>query len=88
MHHSPVCTLDDEEITVHDVELKSNKKNRKKINQMDSDILVDRYHLTQKIRRDNFDTRQYSSDEEDQPQSPYSPDHLRQEEEDDDEEDF
>jgi len=82
--------LDDQEMNFIDIEQKSNDKKRRKTNQtinIDSDLLVDRYHLTQKINREKFDDLQYSSDDEDQPQSPYSPDNNWQEQE-EEEEDF
>lgn len=91
MNNPPMCTLNEEDINSNDVEQKSNDKKRtKKVNKtinINSDLLIDRYHITQKINRDNFDARQYSSDEEDQPQSPYSPDHVDPDEE-EEEEDF
>ncbi len=90
MNNPPICTLDDQDINLNDVEQKSDNKKRKKMNKtinINSDVLVDRYHLTQKINRENVDTCSYSSDEEDQPQSPYFPDHVGQDEE-EEEEDF
>ncbi|CAF1582072.1 unnamed protein product [Adineta steineri] len=87
----PICTLDDPDINLNDVEQKSKDKKRRRIDKtinLDSGELIDRYHLTQKSNRDNSDAHQYSSDEEDQPPSPYSPDHVWQDEEDEDEEDF
>lgn len=54
---------------------------------LDSDSLVDRYHSTQKINR-NGDGNQYSSDEDDRPPSPYSPDHLGHDPDDEDEDEF
>ncbi|CAF1387732.1 unnamed protein product [Adineta steineri] len=87
----PICTLDDPDINVNDIEQKSKDKKRRRLDKtinLDSGELIDRYHLTQKSNRDNSDAHQYSSDEEDQPPSPYSPDHVWQDEEDEDEEDF
>ncbi len=78
--------LDDQETNFIDIEQKSNHKKQRKTNQtinIDSDLLVDRYHLTQKIHRENLDALQYSSDEEGQSQSPYSPDRVWQEEDED-----
>ena len=67
-------------------EEEDHKKMNKTIN-LDSDSLVDRYHSTQKINR-NGDGNQYSSDEDNQPPSPYSPDHLGHDPDDEDEDDF
>ncbi len=90
MNNPPLCTIDEQDINSDDVEPKSTDKKRKKkrktIN-IDSDVLVDRYHLTQKIYREKFDALQDSDDDEVQPQSPYSPNNNWQDE-DEEEEDF
>jgi len=86
INNPSICTIDEEDINLSDVEQKSNEKKKKTIN-IDSDLLVNRYHLTQKINRENFDALQYSSDDEVQIQSPYSPDNNYQEVE-EEEEDF
>jgi len=90
MNNPPMCTIDEQDINLSDVEEKSNDKKRKKkkktIN-IDSDLLIDRYHITQKRNRENVDALQYLSDDEVPPQSPYSPDNNWQEEE-EEEEDF
>jgi hypothetical protein len=85
-NNPPVCTIDDQDMNSSDVEEKSNDKKRRRKNQtinIDSDLLVDRYHSTQKIDRDNFDALQYPSDDEGQSHSPYSPDNAWQEEDED-----
>ncbi len=84
-----MCTIDEEDKNLNDVEQKSNEKKRRKKKKMiniDSDLLVDRYRLTQKINRGNFDALQYSSDDEVQPQSPYSPANNWQEDDEEEEE--
>ncbi|CAF3007083.1 unnamed protein product [Rotaria sp. Silwood2] len=86
-----IYTIDDQDMDSNDVEQKSNDKKRQKKTKrtiIDTDLLIDRYNLTQKANRENFDTRQYSSEDEDQPQSPYSPDNIWQQEEDDEDEDL
>ncbi len=91
MNDSTICIIDDQDMNSSDIEQKWNEKKRQKKNKTintDSDLLVDRYHLTQKINREKFDDLQYSSDDEDQPQSPYSPDNNWQEQEQEEEEDF
>jgi hypothetical protein len=50
------CTIDDQDMNSSDVEQKTNEKKRRKKNQtinIDSDLLVDRYHSTQKINQEN-----------------------------------
>ncbi len=50
-NNPPVCTIDDQDMNSSDVEEKSNDKKRRRKNQtinIDSDLLVDRYHSTQK----------------------------------------
>jgi hypothetical protein len=63
------------------------RKKKKKLIHIDSDVLVDRYRSTQKIDRDNVDALQYSSEDENQLQSPYSPNNNWNDEE-EEEEDF
>jgi hypothetical protein len=89
VNNSRECTLDDGVWNVDDVERTSDKKQRQKTMHPDSNSLVDRYHLAQRVNRDNVDTRQYSSDEDDGPQSPFSPGRLWKEQgEEEDEEDI
>ncbi|CAF2661739.1 unnamed protein product [Rotaria sp. Silwood2] len=86
-----IYTIDDQDMDSNDVEQKSNDKKRQKKTKrtiIDTDLLIDRYNLTQKANRENFDALQYSSEDEDQPQSPYSPDNIWQQEEDDEDEDL
>lgn len=89
VNNPPECTFDDPDANLVEMETKSDEQQRKQTMNVDSDSLVERYHLTQRVNRDNVDARQYSSDEEDRPQSPFSPDRAWQENDDDeDEEDF
>ncbi|CAF1144378.1 unnamed protein product [Rotaria sordida] len=84
-NNHPNCRIDDQDMNSSDVEQKSNDKKRQKKNKptiIDTDLLIDRYHLTEKVNREYF----YSSEDEDQPQSPYSPDKIWREEKEDDEE--
>jgi hypothetical protein len=85
INNPPMCTIDEQDMNLSDAEQKSNEKKKKTIN-IDSDLLIDRYHLTQKMNRENFDALQYSSDDEIQIQSPYSPNNNNWQEE--EEEDF
>ena len=93
MNNPPLCAIDEEEGNISDVERKSKKKRRKKkLIHIDSDLLVDRYHSTQKINRDNVDAFHHSSEDEIQPSSPFSPNNNWQaedgEEEEEEEEDL
>ena len=91
VNNPSLCTIDEEE----DIEQKSNdnkrdKNKKKKRMNIDSDSLVDRYNLTQKLNRNSFDDHlDYSSDEEvEQVRSPYSPDKNWQDEDEQEGEDF
>lgn len=76
MNNPALCVIDEEEQDFNDVEQQS--KEKKKLTRIDSDLLIDRYHSTQKFNRD------LSDNEDIQPQSPFSPNNNWQ---DDDEED-
>ncbi|CAF4596302.1 unnamed protein product [Rotaria sp. Silwood1] len=76
-----ICTIDDQDMNSND----KKRQNKKKRTIIDTDLLIDRYHITQKANRENFDALQYSSENEDQPQSPYSPDNIWQKEEEEEE---
>jgi hypothetical protein len=94
VNNPPLCAIDEEDVNLNDDEQKANekkrkKRKRKKLIHIDSDVLVDRYHSTQKINRDNVDALQYSSEDDNQPQSPYSPNNnWNDDEEEQEEEDF
>ncbi|CAF1561774.1 unnamed protein product, partial [Rotaria sordida] len=90
-NNPPICTIDDQDMKSSDIEEKSKDKNRQNKNKgtiINADLFIDHYHLTQRTDRENFDALQYSSEDEDQPQSPYSPDNVWQEEDNDEDEDL
>jgi hypothetical protein len=95
VNNPPLCAIDEEDGNLSNNEQKANekkttrrKKKKKKLIRIDSDVLVDRYHSTQKIDRDNVDALQYSSEDENQLQSPYSPNNNNWNDEEEEEEDF
>ena len=80
MNNPSLCVIDEEEQDFNDLQQQS--KEKKKLTRIDSDLLIDRYHSTQKFNRDVL--QDISDNEDIQPQSPFSPSNNWQ---DDDEED-
>lgn len=85
-NNPPMCTIDEEDVNLNEVEQKSNEKKRQKKRKtmiIDPDLLVNRYRLTQKDHREHIN----SSDDDDdiEPQSPFSPANNWQNEEEEEE---
>ena len=82
MNNPPLCAIDEEDVQE---EKKDTNGKKKKLTRIDSDLLVDRYHSTQKFNREIL--LQNISDD-DEPQSSYSPNTNWQEDNDDEDEDW